>query len=82
MDSADLMLALRREQIAVLHAVRPVVTPTGRDIVVIFLEATYGQHEAAQACLRRLPGVAEVSFARHTKAILYVLLDRSQPARS
>jgi hypothetical protein len=76
MDSRDLVLALRREQIAVLHAVRSAVTPGGRRLVVVFLEASHGQADQASACLRRLPDVHDVTFARHTRAIMYVFLDR------
>jgi hypothetical protein len=75
MDSNDVLQELHRERIAVLHAVRPACTPAGRDLVVVFLEATYGQAEEARDCLRKLPGVIDVTFARHTKAIIYVFLD-------
>ncbi len=74
MDSHDVLSALRQEDIAVLHVVRTTATPSGRDLVVVYLESTYGQAEQASACLSRLPGIAEVTFARHTKAIMYVFL--------
>jgi hypothetical protein len=74
MDSTDVMLVLRRHELAVLHAVRAVPTPNGLDLIVVFLECTYDHANAARNCLLRLPEVADVRFARHTRGIMYVLV--------
>jgi hypothetical protein len=79
MDSTDVMLVLRREELAVLHAVRKVQAPSGLDLVVVFLECTYDHADAARSCLLRLPDVVEVHFARHTRGIMYVLLRPTDP---
>ena len=72
MDCADVVRALRRDQIVVLHAVPAGTGASSRALIVVFLEASYGQAQEARRCLRNLPGIDDVSFARHTKAIMYV----------
>ena len=39
---------------------------------VVFLEGALDQGEHAQNCAESMPGVLEVSFASHSRAIMYV----------
>jgi hypothetical protein len=44
----------------------------GRESVVVFLEGAMDQHDLARRCALRMPGVLEVSFSGHTRAIMYL----------
>ncbi len=79
-DGGEVMLALRRNGIAVLHTAEATSMPTGRGVIVVFLESARGQTGDAMATLRRLAGVADVTLARHSRAILYVQLEHAASA--
>ncbi len=66
---ADVMVRLRRHGIVVHHAAADVRGP-GR--VVVFLEATLGQHEQARDVVLQLPGVVRVEFVTDARTIMVV----------
>jgi len=71
----DLLVVLRRHGVTVLHAMPATLTPSDELVIVIFLEASCGQHEEARDCLRGVTGVRRVEFAAHSRAVLHVLVD-------
>jgi hypothetical protein len=73
MDAIDVQVHLRRCGVVVHHAARMPTSADGRQSVVVFLEAALGQFELARRCALRLPGVIEVWFSGHTRAIMYVV---------
>jgi hypothetical protein len=51
----------------------PIAAADGRPVLVVFLEAGLNQHALARHTALRMTGVREVSFSRHTNAIMYVI---------
>jgi hypothetical protein len=44
----------------------------GRQSIVVYLEGTLNQQELARHCVRRMPGIVQVTFSGHSRAIMYV----------
>jgi hypothetical protein len=67
------MVYLRRCGVGVHHAARMPAPMDGRyQAFVVFLDAGLCQHELAAACVRRIPGVFDVTFSGHTRSIMHV----------
>jgi hypothetical protein len=73
MEASDVQIHLRRCGVVVHHAAQLPRDCDGRQTVVVFLEASLGQFELARRCALRLPGVVDVSFSGHTRAVMYVI---------
>jgi hypothetical protein len=81
-ETSELLAHLRRCGV-VVHHVTAVDPPTdGKRSVVVFLEGTLDQGEFAQQCARDVPGVVDVSFASHSRAIMYVRFLSAGPSRA
>jgi hypothetical protein len=73
MEAIDVQIHLRRCGVVVHHAAPMPPAADGRQSVVVFLEGALGQFELARRCALRLPGVIDVWFSGHSRAIMYVV---------
>ena len=73
LEPADVLVWLRKRGVVAHHAALMPATPPGHRAVVVFLEATLGQHEDAELQVMKMRQVAHVEFSGHSKAIMFVI---------
>jgi hypothetical protein len=71
-ETSELLAHLRDCGVVVHHVTAGAQPVGGGSSVVVFLEGTLDQGEYAQQCAQGVPGVVDVSFASHSRAIMYV----------
>jgi hypothetical protein len=69
-EAGDVQEHLRQCGVVVHLATRMPSASDGRQSVVVFLEAALGQFELAHRCAMRLPGVVDVFFSGHNRAVM------------
>jgi hypothetical protein len=81
-ETSELLAHLRDCGVVVHHVTAEGQSADGRSMVVVFLEGTLDQGEYAQQCARSMPGVVDVSFAGHSRAIMYVTVLSPDPPQT